>query len=189
MGAHSVKEIHDAISCGADEILLPMVDSLEEVERALSLARGQAKVGILIETNAAVELAAELSGLPLSRIYVGLNDLAIANRDPNIFIPLASGLLDRIRSNVTTPFGFGGLTLPFLGHPVPCYLLMAEMLRLDCQFSFLRRSFLKDVPKERLADAVAEIREALALLSGRSEWEIYSDQKLLIESLGAAIEV
>lgn len=189
IGEHSEQEIHAAVIHGADEILIPMVRTVEEVELALQLAGKRIKVGILIETNAAIEIAEELSQLPLSRIYIGLNDLAIENHDHNIFTPLADGRLERVRSLVSVSFGFGGLTLPTHGHPIPCHLFMEEMMRLGCQFTFLRRSFLKDIQGKNLSHAIRQIREGLEMARNRSEFEEYSDHKLLVQAIGEKVEV
>lgn len=156
-----VEEIEQAIEAGADEVLLPMVRRVEEVELALDQAGGRCGVGIMIETMAAVERAEELARLPLARAYVGLNDLAIERNSQNIFIPLVDGLLEHVRRPFRLPFGFGGLTLPDRGFPVPCRLLIGEMARLDCDFSCVRRSFHADVRGRDLAAEVPRIHDAL----------------------------
>ena len=51
-----------------------------EVDRTLDLVAGRCGLGILIETQDAVDRAAALARRPLSRIYVGLNDLRIDRR-------------------------------------------------------------------------------------------------------------
>ncbi len=179
-GDETQSEIAAAIENGAFEILMPMVRTLEEVETVLGWVKGKCKVSILIETLSAVQLTAQLSALPLSRIYVGLNDLHIEMREKNLFSPLANGLLEKIRNQVTLPFGFGGLTLPHLGSPIPCQLLIDEMARLKCSFSFLRRSFLKDVPVEKFADAIVQIRSAYAKAKKRKVEQIaLSHEELL----------
>src|SRR6185503_18732535 len=132
----SLEETELAIGAGADEVLLPMVRTTTQVERVLEKAGGRCAVGILMETLAASTIAHELSHLPLSRIYMGLNDMALERRTPNIFMPLVDGFLESIRRQCHTPFGFGGLTLPDRGFPIPCRLLIGEMVRLDCGFSF-----------------------------------------------------
>jgi hypothetical protein len=154
-------EIEQAIEAGADEILLPMVRTVEEVELALDQVGGRCGVGIMIETMAAAELAEELARLPLSRAYVGLNDLAIEQYSQNILIPLIDGVLERVRRPFSMPFGFGGLTLPDRGFPIPCRLLIGEMARLDCDFSCVRRSFHADVQGRDLAVEVPRIHDAL----------------------------
>src|SRR5215813_6955450 len=47
-------EIEEVIGAGADELLLPMVRAAEQVEAVIAMVGGRAKVGILIETNDAV---------------------------------------------------------------------------------------------------------------------------------------
>ena len=182
------KEIELAIESGASEILLPMVRRKEEVEAVLDWTKGKTKVGILIETRDSVCIAAELSALPLSRVYVGLNDLSIENQERNLFLPLANGLLQTLRSNVSKAFGFGGLTLPNLGFPIPCQCLIDEMIRLNCHFSFLRRSFIHDTGGKNFISAISSIREAIQKSFDQTENQrIASHQKLLaaIEKAGA----
>lgn len=164
-GPTTVEEVQQALDGGADELLLPMVRSRHEVEGVLDLARGRCGVGILVETVAATMLAETLARLPLSRVYVGLNDLAIERKSRSIFDAVANGTVERLRRPFTIPFGFGGLTLPDRGHPIPCRLLIAEMVRLDCAFTFLRRSFRRDVRGRdpaleipRLLDAIRQAR-------------------------------
>jgi hypothetical protein len=140
-GPWTQKEIEAAVQAGADEILLPMVRSVEEVERVLEWAKGRCGVGILIETREAVAICERLAQLPLTRAYLGLHDLAIERRTPNPFRAIPDGIVGRVRSAFPIPFGFAGLTLPDRGFPIPCRLLIAEMARLGCSFSFLRRSF------------------------------------------------
>lgn len=170
------EEIEQAIEAGADEILLPMVRTVEEVEAVLDQVRSRCGVGILIETVAAVEIADRLARLPLSRVYVGLNDLAIERKTPNIFTAVADGTVERIRRSFRVPFGFGGLTLPDRGDPIPCRLLIGEMTRLQCDFSFLRRSFYRDMRGRDVAIEVPRIRAAVRAAVGRSPEERARDQ-------------
>jgi len=162
-GPWSRREVEEAIDAGADEILIPMVCSPEEVEQVLTWVRERCGVGILIETLEAVHKCHGLARLPLTRVYLGLQDLAIARGTPNPFRAIADGIVERVRRQVGVPFGFAGLSLPEAGSPIPCRLLIAEMARLGCSFSFLRRSFLRDIrgrdPRweiPRLLDAIHE---------------------------------
>lgn len=183
IGLHSEVEIEKAIELGADEILIPMVRSLQEVEWALHKVDKRIGVGILIETNAAVENAVQLGQLPLSRIYVGLNDLAIENQSRNIFLPIVNGMLERVRNSIALPFGFGGLTLQGKGFPIPCRLLIGELARLGCHFSFLRRSFLADIKGKDLSFEVDRLRDAIEEAKCRTPQEVDRDQKQLIEKI------
>lgn len=159
--AECEQEINLAIDHGADEILLPMVRTAAQVESVLDVVQGRCHVGILIETMAAVNLAAALGGLPLKRVYVGLNDLAIDRRKRNIFSAIADGTVDAVREHIPMPFGYAGLTLPDKGFPIPAHYLYNEMARLDCSFTFLRRSFLRDTQGKDLDQAVPAMRAAL----------------------------
>jgi hypothetical protein len=178
-GATTVEEVEQAVGAGADEVLLPMVQTAEEVELVLDLASGRCGVGILIETVAAVALAEELASLPLSRVYVGLNDLAIERRTPGIFAAVADGTVGRIRTPFRIPFGFGGLTLPDRGFPVPSRLLIGEMVRLGCDFSFLRRSFHRDVQGRDLSVEIPRILGAILAARRRSPAAVARDRKEL----------
>jgi hypothetical protein len=122
-----------------------MVRTPAEVDRTLDLVAGRCGLGILIETQAAVDRAAEFAGRPLSRIYVGLNDLRIDRGSTELFRPLVDGTVDGVRRQVAQPFGVGGLTLPGRGFPVSSDLLAAELVRTGADFTFLRRSFTADM--------------------------------------------
>jgi hypothetical protein len=182
-GGTSEREIEDAVAAGADEILLPMVRSVEEVAATLRLARDRCGVGILVETVSAVQCAQALGRLPLSRVYVGLNDLMIDRGHSNIFTALLDGTVERVRSAFSVPFGVAGLTLVQQGSPVPCRLLIAEMARLDCQFTFLRRSFHRDRVGHRLGREIPLILQALAAAGQRRPDDVAWDRRALDETL------
>ena len=144
-GPWTAGEVEDAVAAGADEVLLPMVRTADEVDRTLDLVAGRCGTGILVETQDGVDRAAELASRPLSRVYVGLNDLRIDRRADQLFTPLVDGTVDAVRARVHRPFGVGGLTLMSGGHPVPSRLLAAELVRLGADFTFLRRAFTADM--------------------------------------------
>ncbi|HJU04727.1 MAG TPA: aldolase/citrate lyase family protein [Nitrospiraceae bacterium] len=175
-GATTRKEIELAIIAGADEILLPMVRTVREVESVLEQVGGRCEVGIQIETRAALNLAAELSSLPLSRVYVGLNDLALERKSPNIFTPILDGTIEAIRPWFDIPFGVMGLTSPDRGFPIPSRLLMAELVRLRCDFSMLRRSFHRDLQGRDPAIEIPRIHHALRLLRLRPPGVVAGDR-------------
>ncbi|PWW23556.1 HpcH/HpaI aldolase/citrate lyase family protein [Geodermatophilus normandii] len=164
-GPWTAREVAEAVAAGADEVLLPMVRTPEEVDRTLDLVAGRCGLGILVETQDAVDRVAELARRPLSRIYVGLNDLRIDRRSQELFRPLVDGTVDAVRAAVGTRFGVGGLTLPGGGFPVPGMLLAAELVRLRTDFTFLRRSFTADMAGRDPAVEVPRLLAALADLS------------------------
>lgn len=179
-------EIERAVRAGADELLLPMVRSADEVEQVLEWVAGRAGVGILVETCEAVERAEALARLPLSRVYVGLHDLAIQRGTPNPFRAISDGLVGWVRQFFTVPFGFAGLTLPDRGFPIPCHLLISEMARLRCRFSFLRRSFLRDIVGRDLAVEIPRLRHALQAAFEASPEKLEEDHRMLLRAIEAA---
>ena len=178
-GETTAAEIEAAVSRGADEILLPMVRATAEVRRVLQMAGGRCGVGVLVETVAATRLAPELAGLPLSRVYVGLNDLAIDRGLKSIFQSVTDGTVERSRQHYRVPFGFGGATLPDRGSPVPCPLLLAEMARMKCGFTFLRRSFHRDIRGRDIALEVPRIHQAIARAFARTQSMEHEDREAL----------
>lgn len=176
-------EIELAVSLGADEVLLPMVRTADEVDAALEVVAGRCGLGILAETIDAVEIVEELVRRPVSRVYLGLNDLMIDRGGRCLFAALVDGTADRVRAATAAagrPFGVAGLTRPDAGHPVPCRLLVGELARLGASFTFLRRSFHSDtagrplvVEVPRVLDAVrgARYRSADAVVADRAELE------------------
>jgi hypothetical protein len=173
------EEVEKAIGGGADELLLPMVRTVEEVKAVSNLVRSRCKLGILVETENALRISKALSHLKLSRVYMGFNDLAIERKTPNIFSPVIDGTLEKIRGYFNVPFGFGGLTLPDCGYPIPCRLLIAEMVRLGCSFSFLRRSFYRDIHNREVFVEIPRLIKALRDARNRDRSAIKKDREEL----------
>jgi hypothetical protein len=110
----------------------------------------------------------------------------IERRSPHLFQHLLDGTVERIRSQLQhIAFGFGGLTLPERGHPVPGRLLMAELARQHTKFTFLRRSFYRDLAATGLApdEMVTRIRDAWETTMNRPDDVVAADhdelQKIL----------
>ena len=179
----SETEVIKALQLGADEILLPMVRTVEEVTSVLELVKDKARLGVMIETDEAVEIAGQLDQLPLARVYVGLNDLRVCRGNDSIFSAMADGTVEKIRENVKqVQFGFGGLTVPGSGAPLPVEHFAHEMTRLDCQFTFLRRSFFKDTSNRCLDEAISAISGFVASSFNRDRETIRDDQlKLAVQ--------
>ncbi|HEU0103278.1 MAG TPA: hypothetical protein VFR07_13250 [Mycobacteriales bacterium] len=180
-------EVAAAVSAGADEILLPMVRTVEEVDRVLDLVAGRCGLGILVETCAAVQRAAELSSRPLSRIYVGLNDLRIDRGSEDLFAPFVDGTVDDVRAVTSVPFGVAGLTRPDAGHPVPSRLLAGELARLAADFTFLRRSYLADTAGRDPFVEVPRILAAVAAARRRTGAQVGADRAALVAAVDAGV--
>jgi citrate lyase beta subunit len=189
-GVHdgTADEVEAALAAGADELLVPMVRRPEQVEAVLARVAGRAGVGILVETVDALACRHALARLPLARIYVGLNDLAIERSTANLFEAVIDGSVERVREAFPGPFGFAGLTLPEAGRPVPCRLLIAEMARLGAAFTMLRRSFLRDTRGLPLATHVPRILAALEEAGRRPAARVVADRRELervVKEMGA----
>ena len=152
-----LREARLAVELGADEVWLPMVRSIAEVRECLDAVGDQAAVGMMLETRDALALGRELAQLPLSRVYVGLNDLCIDSSKANLFEPLIDGTIERFRDSYSGPLGFAGVTRPERGAPIPQRLLLAEMARLDCSFGVARRAFHADVALDEIGQVLTDI--------------------------------
>jgi citrate lyase beta subunit len=145
-GRHSAREIERVLENGADIVLLPMVSHPRQVESFLVRLAGRAQAGILVETYQAIARARDLARFALDWVYVGLNDLMVERGGGDLFLPVADGTLARVRDAFAgVRFGFGGMTVVGCGRPIPDRLLVSEMVRLECSFGFLRRSFYRDI--------------------------------------------
>jgi hypothetical protein len=162
-----------------------MVKCADEVEKFVRAVGGRCETAILIETEECVIDATEIARVPLNAVYVGLNDLSISRCAPNIFPPLIDGTVERMREVFADrEFGFGGVTSVDGGWPLPCRLLLQEMARLACSFSFLRRSFMRDLwPRPDLAQEIARVREYLRALAVRDAATVMSDRTRLREAV------
>jgi hypothetical protein len=184
-GPTTKDDIEAAANGGADEVLLPMVRGPLEVEAVLEQVRGRMGVGILVETVDALAALDDLSRLPCSRVYVGLNDLAIDRGSGNLFEAVADGTVSSIRRHFRVPFGFAGLTLPGAGFPIPSRLIAGEMTRLACSFTFLRRSFHRDVRGRDPAASIASILGAIDAAGRRPPERIRTDAMALQDAIAA----
>lgn len=185
-GIHSSTpdEIESVIANGADEILIPMVRRPDEVEHVLDLVAGRVGTGIMIETSDAVSHRHALATLPLSRAYVGLNDLWIDRRTRTRFDALVDGTVDSVaEAFAATPFGVAGLTHPDAGFPLPCHLLIDELVRVGADFTFLRRSFFAAIRTQPPADVIAAIVGAIQAAERRTPTEALADRNEFISSI------
>lgn len=186
-GPWTAQEVETAIRSGATHLLLPMVEGPAEAERLLALVDGRAAAGILVETVAACVHAEELARLPLRLVYVGLNDLAISRGRRFIFEAVADGTVERLRGVFRRQrFGFGGMTVVDAGCPVPARLLLAEMARLDCDFTFLRRSFRRDIATRNWSLERERLAAEWRVLRARGPAQADRDRQRLLDAIRRA---
>jgi hypothetical protein len=180
------RQVETAIDHGVDVLLLPLVTNPAEVERFLHHIAGRCRAGILVETVSACRRAKQFAEFPLDFVYVGLNDLMIDRGSRNLFAPILDGTLDSLREAFPRScFGFGGATAVDRGSPIPCLMLLQEMARLACRFTFLRRSFKRDVAVGEMPGAVAGIHDCWKTLRRRSPADIESDHESLCARIAA----
>lgn len=170
-------EVERVIAQGGTDILLPMWRTTDEIRDLNELVRGRAGVGVMIETADALTQIRSLRSIRPSFAFIGLVDLAIDRRTTTIFSPIIDGTLDRAARDLgDIPFGFGGLTVPDKGEPIPSRLFVGEMLRVGAAFSVMRRSFFRDVPLNESPAAIETIGAAITRWSTRSSSQIEDDR-------------
>jgi hypothetical protein len=118
-------------------------------------------------------------------VYVGLNDLSIERGDLNIFAPVVDGTVEWTRRHFDVPFGFAGLTVVDGGVPIPCRLLIGEMARIGCAFTFLRRSYHADIRGRDPVHELARLRDAIERARLRSPNEVADDNAALVDAVEA----
>jgi hypothetical protein len=180
---HTHEEVELALKAGADEIFLPMVQHCEDASQTYDMIAGRAEFSILIETVPALSCLEELSQLPLKRAYIGLNDLHIQQNSRNIFVPLMNDTVKNIREQFSIPLGAGGVTYPPNGKPIASKYLINEYARLGINFSFLRRTFLKDHENHSMDYMVHKIKKAYADARMRPDDEVENDARLFREQV------
>ncbi len=185
-----VTEARMAVESGADEILVPMVKAARDLEPVIDMAsRFNKQCATMIETPQAIDGISSLAAMPVSRMYVGLNDLSIQNGEANIFRAMIDGSVDHIAREARCPVGIAGLTNPDSGWPVPCRDVMVGIAMSGCTFSFLRRSFLRDVPLEQFGPAVERIRNELTNVAAARQADPDNYDREFRASVEAADEI
>jgi hypothetical protein len=140
-------EVEQALSAGADLIMLPMFYRLEEIVALNDMVKGRAGIVPLVETAESlnlVESIAQVSGV--YELFVGLNDLHRALNMKFMFEPVADGAIERVanaakKNNIR--YGFGGIARIDEGL-VSGEMVLAEHARLGSSSVILSRTFYRD---------------------------------------------
>ena len=154
-------EIDDAITRGADRLMLPMFTTAGEVARFLSLTAGRVRTSLLLETPAALARLGEILDVPgVEEVHIGLNDLHLGLGLDFMFELLSGGLVahcaDILRAR-GIKFGFGGVARLDTGM-LPANLILAEHHRLGSTQAILSRDFWTIFEEARdEADATARL--------------------------------
>jgi len=151
-------EVEDAVARGADSIMLPMIQTIAEVDHFVECVAGRAEALPLIETKASLDLVpAMLERIALNRIHIGLNDLHLDMKLSFMFQPIADGILEDACAAMRAAgvaFGIGGVARAGEGIVSPEYLL-GEHVRLGSDAAILSRTF------HRGAQTLSELREIM----------------------------
>lgn len=155
----STKEIKEIIERGADAIMLPMVESLDQVINFARVIDKKVKVFILVETIFSYDALDQICKIDgVDAIHIGLNDLSLQLKNSFMFKVLADGYIDQaseICQKNKIKYGFGGIAQ--LGEGLlPAEKILAEHIRLNSQMVILSRSFLNSKPLDILSVIEAE---------------------------------
>ncbi|MEO0667963.1 MAG: aldolase/citrate lyase family protein [Pseudomonadota bacterium] len=179
-GPDTTREVADVLAAGADEIIFPMIRHPDEAKALVDAVAGAARVTLMVETVEALACVADLCALPTDRIYVGLNDLQISLGTSSIFDVMQDGRLDAIRTDVQgVEFGFGGITLRGKGSPLPVRHLVGALARLDADFTFLRRSFYRDVEGRDPVLSLRQMHEDMQIARTRAPGQVAADHNAM----------
>ena len=155
----SQKEINEIVTRGADIVMLPMWDTVDDAKRFRDYIDGRAKVMLLLETIPAeksLDEVLELDGI--DEILIGLNDLHLQYKLKFLFELLANGKIDELMNKMVAkglPCGFGGIASLDKGM-ISGRNILAEHYRLHSSMAILSRSFC-DTSKIKDEDEIENI--------------------------------
>lgn len=173
-------EIENAISAGANVLMLPMFRTLDELNIFLKITKRRAKTMALIETKESVAIANKINDTDIDEIYIGLNDLALSYGKTFCFEFLSDGLLDSLRKIFyNKPFGFGGIATLDNGYPLSTKYILCELARLDCNYVIVRRAFKHGIERKNIKQEVKNILNAYEKATKRFPKEIEKDRQIV----------
>lgn len=190
-GETTPREVQEAITRGADFIMLPMVKTAEEMHRVKTLIDGRAKLIPLIEHIDALNNAAAILDAGADEAYLGLNDLHLSLGQHFMFEPLAEGLVDQFAKLVRArnlPFGFGGVGKMGAGL-LAADAVIGEHARLGSTRVIISRAFDRALETEGLtSDAdyiqgVKAISDAYLLAGTRSHHQLQAEHVATIRAI------
>jgi len=137
-------EITEAVSRGADILMLPMFSAAKEVELFVKQVDKRATTNLLLETpQALVRIDEILEVEGIDEIHIGLNDLHLGMGLGFMFELLSGGIIDYLSEKIKPKgirFGFGGVARIGQG-TLPADMILAEHYRLGSEMVILSRDF------------------------------------------------
>lgn len=141
------EEVEQALSAGANLIMLPMFYHLDDIVNLSNMVNGRAGIVPLIETAESLDLVESLVHISgVYELFVGLNDLHRALNMKFMFEPVANGIMDRVANVARTNnvrYGFGGIARIDEGL-VTGKMVLGEHIRLGSSSVILSRTFYRD---------------------------------------------
>lgn len=166
----SRNEIEAALAGGADLLMLPNFQKIEQVVAYLELVAGRVPVIPLVERKAALELIEPMAALGISEVHFGLNDLSldfmVQNRLSLFLHPDMEQVFAKAHS-LFARFGVGGVASPDIpGLPVPASTVLAQHGRIRSNGAMLARCFWTGCDRHnatQIKKRVHAIRDTLAV--------------------------
>lgn len=170
----SEAEINEVILRGADIIMLPMIQSMEEVKRFIDYVNGRCKKMLLIETVFSEQNINMLAALDeIDEYHIGINDLHLEHKKRFMFEMLSEGNVENICLAIkkySKPYGFGGIANLNEG-VLPARNIIAEHYRLGSTAAILSRSFCDTtVSKMKLSEVESRFRYGIKEIREYEEW-------------------
>lgn len=172
--AGSEKEINEVICRGADIIMLPMIQSMDEVEQFIAYVNGRCKKMLLIETVFSEQNINVLAALDeIDEYHIGINDLHLEHKKRFMFEMLSEGNVENICLAVkkhSKPYGFGGIANLNEGM-LPARNIIAEHYRLGSTAAILSRSFCDTtVSKMKLSEVEEKFKYGIKEIRDYEKW-------------------
>ena len=159
-------EVDSAIEYGADIIMIPMINSLEDYRSIVNMIGSRAEVLPLIETPYSFFKVHEIiSYSEIKQIHFGLNDLCISLGMRNLFEVLLSETFQNIVSNIDVKsmrVGIGGIGDPQVHQKVDALLLLNTYLKCGASSVILSRNFFaSNYDQEYIAHSLNRFEEII----------------------------
>lgn len=175
----SQDEINQAVENGADIIMQPMFNSVDEVSRFGAMINGRAKFIPLVETIESSKICTQICDISfVDEIHIGLNDLHLEFEMKFMFELIANGYVEDMVANLSKPFGIGGIARLNQGD-VSGKLVMSQHVKLGSSAVILSRAFhLRATKLSDLKDKIDLKVEIDDLNSIRTKFLSMSKEKL-----------
>ncbi len=191
VGETTQREVEEAVTRGADFIMLPMVKTAQEMSRVKACIGGRAKLIPLIEHIDALNQAEAILDAGADEAYLGLNDLHLSLGQHFMFEPLAEGLVDQFAAHARArnlPFGFGGVGKMGAGL-LAADAVIGEHARLGSSRVIISRAFDRALEAAGLTSdtdyiqGVKEILDAYLLAGTRSHHQLQAEHVATIRAI------